>query len=266
MNSLNSKKIQDRATSSSFLKKRISFNKKYQKINFVTWQYQIYSKIISKFFDKKDFLKIKILDVGSGDGLQVSHFIKIFSNPEIWCLDYSKKSLNTIKKRFKSKNIKVIKLDMDNLQNFIKKRKLKKYFHIAHSSYALYYSKNQVKVLNSMKSSLVKKGLFLISAPSEPHEMVNFINKIYKIPNKVLNTLKFYKKVLIPYLKKNCQKSILKKKINYLNFNKTSEFIDFWKNTTYYNSKVVNKVTKKLKDRKSLKFKKISAIAAAINK
>ena len=32
--------------------------------------------------------------------------------------------------------------------------------------------------------------------------MVNFINKIYKIPNKVLNTLKFYKKVYnSPYLK-----------------------------------------------------------------
>ena len=61
-------------------------------------------------------------------------------------------------------------------------------------------------------------------------------------------------------------KEYFKKKINYLNFNKTSEFIDFGKIQLIIIQKIVNKVTKKLKDRKSLKFKKISAIAAAINK
>ena len=71
-----------------------------------------------------------------------------------------------------------------------------------------------------MKDSLMTNGLFLISAPSEPHEMVNFINKVYKIPNKILDTLKFYEKVLTPYLKRNGKQNIFKKKINYLNFNK----------------------------------------------
>ena len=266
MSNINSNNLKIRATSNSFLKNRINFNKKYQKSDFVTWQYKTYKKMINKFLKNKKTSKIKILDVGAGDGLQVSHFSKIFKNPEIWCLDYSKKSLDSLRQKHKSKQIRVIKLDMDKLGTFIKKKKLINYFHIAHSSYALYYAKNQAGVLNSMKNSLIKNGLFLVSAPSEPHEMVNLINRICKIPNKILKTLKFYKNILIPYLKKNGNKFFFEKKINYLNFNMNKEFIEFWKNTTYYNSKVVLKVKDKLNKRKSLKFKKISTVVAAIKK
>ena len=193
-------------------------------------------------------------------------FIKIFQNPEVWCIDYSKKSLISLRKKFKSKKIKIIELDMDDLPKFINQKNLKNYFDIVHSSYALYYAKKQTKVLNSMKNSLVKNGLFLISTPSEPHEMVNFINKIYKIPNKILKTLKFYKNVLVPYLKKNNSKNIFKKKTNYLSFKKTREFLEFWENTTYYNKTIIDEVIKKLNKRNSLKFRKISAIACSIKK
>ncbi len=264
MSTLN--KIKNRAVSSSFLKNRINFNKKFQKSDFKSWQYKVYKKIIKKYIKKENISNIKILDVGAGDGLQVSQFVKIFNNPEIWCLDYSKKSLNSLKKKYTSKKIKIIKLDMDKLAAFIKKKKLTNYFDIAHSSYSLYYAKNQIGVLNSMKSSLIKGGFFLISAPSEPHEMVNLINKVSKIPNKILKTLKFYKNILIPYFIKNGKNHIFKKKINYLNFKKDIEFIEFWKNTTYYNNNIVEKVKKNLKNRKSLKFKKISAIAATMKK
>ena len=103
-----------------------------------------------------------------------------------------------------------------------------------------------------MKNSLVKDGLFLVSAPTEPHEMVNFLNEIYQIPPKVLKTLKFYKQILLPYLRKNAKKNIFKKKINYIKFEKKDEFLNFWKNTTYYNNKFTNKVTKELKEKKNL--------------
>ena len=60
-----------------------------------------------------------------------------------------------------------------------------------HSSYALYYAKNQIKVLKTMKESLATNGLYIISAPSEPHEMVNFVNKSFKIQKNY-----FYTKIL----------------------------------------------------------------------
>ena len=178
---MNSNRIKKRATSSQLLKNRIELNKKYQKSDFETWQYKVYKKIISKYLKNKNFTSIKILDVGSGDGLQVSHFLKIFRNVEIWCLDYSNKSLKSLRKKYKSKNIKIFKLDMNNLHKFIINRKLTNYFHIAHSSYALYYAKNQLRVLKTMNISLLKGGFFLVSAPSEPHEMVNLIDKNYTI-------------------------------------------------------------------------------------
>ena len=40
-----------------------------------------------------------------------------------------------------------------------------------------YYAKNKNKIFNTIKKCIKKRGLFLISAPSEPHDMVNFINK-----------------------------------------------------------------------------------------
>ena len=43
------------------------------------------------------------------------------------------------------------------------------------------------------------------------------------------------------------------------------EFLKFWQNTTYYKTKIIKKVIAKLKQRKTLRFRKISAIAAAIN-
>lgn len=263
---MNLVKIKKRATSSKFLKNRINFNKKYQKFDFSLWQYKNYKKIITKFIKKKDISNIRILDVGAGDGLQVSHFVKIFNNPEVWCLDYSKKSLNLLRQKYRSRKIKIYKLDMNNLNQFLKKNKLENYFHIAHSSYALYYAKNQNNVLRTMKNSLKKNGLFLISAPSEPHDMVNFINRINKISQKIIKTLKFFNNTLVPFLKKNGKNCLYVKKTNNLIFKKEEEFLRFWQNTTYYKTKIVTKVIAKLKNRKTLNFRKISGIAAAIKK
>ena len=234
------KNIKSRSISSSFLKNRIKLNKKYQKSDFKNWQFKIYKRMIKKLSNYKRSSNVKILDIGSGDGLQVSHFLKIFKNPEIWCIDYSKKSLNSLYKKHKSKNIKIIKMDMDDLPKLIKQKKLKKNFDIVHSSYALYYAKKQKDVLKSMKTSLVENGILLVSAPSEPHEMVNFVNQIKKIPFKVLNTLKFFKNVLLPFLKKEKFKLLFELKTNVIKFDKKDEFIEFWKNTTYYNKMIRN--------------------------
>ena len=70
--------IKRRAVSSSYLKNRINLNKKYQNFDFKAWQFDQYKKIVSKFINIKDKRKIKILDIGSGDGLQVSHFTNLF--------------------------------------------------------------------------------------------------------------------------------------------------------------------------------------------
>lgn len=258
--------IKHRAVSGSYLKNRINLNNKHQNFDFKVWQFNQYKKIVSKSLKIKEKRLIKILDIGSGNGLQVSHFTKIFYKPKIWCLDYSNKSLLFLKRNHKSKNIITKKIDMDDLGNFLKKKNFFNYFDIVHSSYALYYSQRQTAILKNIKKSLKKNGLLLISAPTEPHEMVNFISKVSPISRKILNTLKFMENKLIPFIKKNCSKKIFIKKVNYINFPNPDEFINFWSNTTYYNKSKQNMVFELLKKRKNLKFKKISAIASGLIK
>ena len=100
---LNSDKIKKRATSSTYLKNRISLNKKYQKFDFNDWQFNNYKKIIKNIFFKYINKKIRILDIGSGNGLQVSQFIQIFNDTEIYCVDFSKKSLIDLKQKYNQK-------------------------------------------------------------------------------------------------------------------------------------------------------------------
>ena len=128
----------------------------------------------------------------------------------------------------------------------------------------LYYAKKQKDVLKSMKTSLVENGILLVSAPSEPHEMVNFVNQIKKFL--YLNTLKFFQNVLLPFLKKEKFKLLFELKTNVIKFDKKDEFIEFWKNTTYYNKMIEEKVYQKLEARSSLKFKKISAVVCSVKK
>ena len=181
-------------------------------------------------------------------------------------MDFSKKSLIDLKQKYKSKKIKVIKLDMDKLHTYIKKNNLIDFFEVIHSSYALYYAKDKNKIFNTIKKCIKPKGLLLVSAPSEPHEMVNFINKIKPVERKILDTLKFYKKKLLPFIKKNSTKKIMLKKINYISFKKVEEFLNFWKNTTYYNASIESIVRKKLIKKKKLKFKKVITITGALFK
>ena len=102
----------------------------------------------------------------------------------------------------------------------------------------------------------------LISAPDEPHEMISFIRKKAFVSNKVLTTLRFFRKVLIPFFKSKADKKIvIFRKINFIKFNDITSFFKFWKSTTYYSKKYDLKIMKSLKKHK-LNFKKTSGISA----
>jgi len=247
-------------SSNTDLKKRIAINEKFQKSNFIDWQKKKYFEALNRIKFKKE--NPNILDVGCGTGLQIEIFLKKFKKCSILATDISSNSLKQAKQKFKNKNVIFKKIDMDLIPKFFNNKK-KINFDLIHSSYALYYSKNPKKLLNNFSKYLNSGGAMIISSPDEPHEMVNFVKKNAVVKKKVLNTLKFYKKTLLPFMlnKMNKKNFYTIKKVNYLKFNKQQDFMSFWRSTTYYNKKFENKILIKLK-KTSLKFKKISAIAA----
>ena len=135
-------------------------------------------------------------------------------------------------------------------------------FDLIHSSYAIYYANNPKKTLTELFDLLKKKGVLLISAPDAPPEMISFIRKKAFVSNKVLTTLRFFRKVLIPFFKSKADKKIvIFRKINFIKFNDITSFFKFWKSTTYYSKKYDLKIMKSLKKHK-LNFKKTSGISA----
>ena len=256
------KLIKKKSISNTDLKQRIALNSKFQKINFISWQKAKYKKILLNHFKKKKN-NIKILDIGCGTGIQTAIFINFFRKPKILSTDISLKSLLQLKKKYPQNYVKIKKLDMNKLKSFFyKKNKSINKYDLIHSSYSLYYASKPKKILNELFSVLEKNGVFLVSAPDEPHEMVNFIKRNAFVSNRVLKTLKFYKKILLPFLIRKAKGKITTyKKINLIKFDNINSFVKFWKSTTYYNKKYNSKIIERLKNH-SLNFKKISAIAS----
>tara|TARA_Y100000590_G_scaffold22777_1_gene26255 strand:- start:196 stop:981 length:786 start_codon:yes stop_codon:yes gene_type:complete len=251
-----------KATSNIDLNKRIILNSKFQKGNFINWQKKKYNYILFKYF-KKNKKNINILDIGCGTGIQTKIFIDFFKKPKILCTDISLESLFQLKKKYPQSHVRIKKLNMNKLKYFINKNnKYLDNFDLIHSSYAIYYANNPKKTLTELFDLLKKKGVLLISAPDEPHEMISFIRKKAFVSNKVLTTLRFFRKVLIPFFKSKADKKIvIFRKINFIKFNDITSFFKFWKSTTYYSKKYDLKIMKSLKKHK-LNFKKTSGISA----
>jgi len=211
-------KIEKKSISKTKLLNRINLNSIYQKNNFVNWQKKIYNTILKKKFKKRN---LNILDIGAGTGLQTGFFISKFKNSKIINIDKSSSSLSYLKKKYKRKNVKNKIMDFDKIKSSFFRRNLPIIkFDIIHSSYALYYSKNPKKLLAELYTLLNYKGIFIVAAPDEPHQMVDFVDKYAAVPIKVLKTILFLKEICIPFFKsKNTEIGIFKK-INYIKYGK----------------------------------------------
>jgi len=229
---LNIKNITD-STSLSF---RIKFNKKYSKYNFDDWLKENYEF-------KKNY---KILDVGCGDGKQIKLAKKkIGKFGEITGIDLSKESIEKIKRKNKKK-IQLINCSMDNI-NFIEKLIRNKSFDLIHSTYAIYYSKNPLKLLNYLKKKLKKKSKLIITVPGEK----NTLKELLKIKE---DKKKLKKNEIENFFINNFDNVKINILNNYLDVNNFSDIINFYKSSGIYNRKKLNFFSKTVK-KKLIKYK-----------
>lgn len=256
------KDIKKKAINYSYLKKRLDLNKKLQNRNFNEW---LFKNIEIKKSDK-------ILDVGCGDGAQVSEFLKIIGRKgNISCLDLNRESIEKLKKRVKfDKRVQAITSDMNNLDKLIKSSFIQKKYNIVHSSYSLYYSPNRIKVLKTMCRSLLKNGKAYVFTPCLPHGMVDIAKKFHKIPKLVEDSLKFGNQVL----EKEFRKIFWEVQINYfqseLIIKNLKDFKLFYESTTYQNQKkkkkIYNYIQKKITKDGKIKFEKNGFLISGYDK
>ena len=126
-------------------------------------------------------------------------------------------------------------IDLDKTSSYLAKKKFQ--FDKIISSYALYYSKNPIKVIQDCSKFLKPNGYFLITAPCYPHTLIEFADK-HKILSKEV-------KKQIDFSSQKLEKFLLKKKIrnkifrfkNILKFKNKEDLLIFYRSTVFYNKK-----------------------------
>ena len=144
--------VEKRAISSKNLQNRLSFNKKLGSKDLTEWLFKRYKT-------KKNEI---ILELGCGVGNHVLKQAKIIkSKGLVIATDYSKKSLEILKKNLVSNNVKIKCISMDNVSKYLENKNI--YFDKIISSYALYYAKNPLNVITQCSKFLKPNGTFLIT-------------------------------------------------------------------------------------------------------
>ena len=225
--------VEKRAISSKNLQNRLNINKKLGSKDLTKWLFSKYQ------INKND----RILELGCGVGNHVVKQSKIVGNKGlILATDYSKKSLKILKKNNKKNNVRIKCISMDEVSKFLKSKKLK--FDKIISSYALYYSKNPIKVISECSEFLNKNGKFLITAPCYPHTLTEFALHQNTLPKIAKKYIDFSSKNLEVYLKKKKIKTKILNFRNFLKFKNYDDLIIFYRSTIFYNKKSENSLRK----------------------
>jgi len=111
-----------------------------------------------QYFHKK--LKIKLLDVGCGDGRFIKHCREI--GFEVWGIDFDKRSIETIKRNFRIET--VFPLSLEEFYEYAQKKNLK--FDVITFFEVLEHQDNPRNFLEMVKDILNEKGWIAGSVPN----------------------------------------------------------------------------------------------------
>jgi len=219
----------DRATSTSYLEKRIEINKAYSSADFDGW---LFDRLAVKAGEH-------ILDVGCGSGAQTIPFAqKVGPGGSVSALDISAESVDLLKSRIPSgANVQAVASDMNNLADVIANVFSTKTYSLVHSSYALYYSSRRLQVLDVMRGALRPGGRCAIFTTDRPHGLVDLAARFSDVPPEIGDSLEFGPKVLQPYFETHFRRFDIHRFHNVVTVPSADVLIEFYRQTTYYDAK-----------------------------
>lgn len=232
--------VLERATSKESLEKRLDLNKKYQSTDFDSWLMERLGVESGE----------DVLDVGCGTGAQSIPLVnKVGENGSVSSLDISAESVEKlIQKASNPPNLRAVISDMGNLEDVIETQFVTKEYDLAQSSYALYYSPRRMHVLDVMRKHLKPEGRLAVFTPNAPHGMVEFARQFIEIPSGVDECMVFGPDILERYFRQHFWDVTIHLFHNIVKIPSLTEFLTFYRSTTYYDEAVEEKIGAAVQD------------------
>ena len=218
--------LYERAVSKEYLETRLDLNKKYQSTDFDAW---LLSRLAVRPGES-------VLDVGCGTGAQTLPFLKqVGAGGFVCALDIAADSVaKLVAAAGPAPNLATAVSDMADLENVIETRFPHKSYDLAHSSYALYYCPQRLRVLDVMLAHLKPQGRLAIFTPNRPHGMVELARTFGAIPPEVDGSIRFGPDVLEPYFRSHFWDVTVHFFHNVVRVPSADDAVTFYRSTTYY--------------------------------
>jgi len=202
-----------------------------------------------------------VLDLGCGRGKHIVLMVyRVGTNGTITGVDISEESLTIARKLCKERrlpNVRLVKCSLDDVPSYFEGQQ----FDLILSSYAIYYSSNQVQLIQKLAKLLKPHGriFFCGNDANNNQELVDLLNNLKPIesvqPYKPFISCEELTHTCLPY-----QHSFLFHKVNKIVFPSPDEVINYWKACSLYRSQVEDAfrdaIFKHFKDNTSLTMTK----------
>jgi ubiquinone/menaquinone biosynthesis C-methylase UbiE len=222
------------------LERRLQVNRDYSSVNFDEW---LLPRLNARRGDD-------VLDVGCGTGSQTVPLADaVGDSGSVSAVDISEQSIELLKRRLPTgARVQAVVGDMDDLAGIIARTFHVKSYDLAQSTYALYYAKNPLAVLEAMRVAVKPKGRCAIFVPNSPHGLVELASRFLTIPRLVHQALNTGPGIAEPYFKQHFTDVETHHFHNVVTVPDSSTIVDYYRQTNYHTPNAEQRIRELVED------------------